>query len=162
MMELHLTDFPENVLPLPQLKNHSLRPEDGAIRTKMASGHLRIRRRFVNPATRMTVRWLLSGRQYEIFNGWYVHVLRGGVSGFRMRVKTGMRFDRCDCKFSKTPSAKAVSGDLWEVSTEIQIKQLPVMTLDETLSAIHGGESITKATHDSVDAALTEYVTPDN
>lgn len=162
MTGLYLTDYPDNVLPLPQLRSHSLKPVDGVIRNKMVSGHIRNRRRFINTPTEMPVTWLFTGDQLELFRGWYYNILNGGARQFRMRVKHGAQVTLRDCKFLKAPGESAISNHRWKVTATLLVESIPVISADETLSAIYGGGSIIQATHDAVDAALTDYVTPDN
>ena len=56
------------------------------IRTDFDSGPARVRRRFTTGPTQATVAWSMDGRQMEIFEAWYRHILHDGAEWFNFPV----------------------------------------------------------------------------
>ena len=155
---IDFTRYPDNVLPLPLLKNHSLKRNSMLLVTKMASGYPRLRQQFKTPPSDMGAAFLFSNEEFEIFEGWFINILFSGQSWFVMQVKTpGGHIDH-ECQFVGDYSAKASSDELWKVTAKLKVKNLRVITEDETIGRIHNVDSPTQALRDALNESITEYV----
>lgn len=155
---IDFTRYPDNKLPLPLLKNHSLKRKSMRVETKMESGYPRSRNRFKNPPAEMNAVFSFSSGDLELFEGWYHHVINNGADWFVMPVKTGGVVTDHQCKFVGDYSGKPVSQKRWTVTGKLLVKNLRVISEDETIGRIHDLPQPTKAVRDGLDVAVTNYV----
>mgnify|MGYP000235111231 CR=1 FL=1 len=155
---IDFTRFPDNKLPLPLLKNHSLKRKSMRVETPMESGYPRSRNRFKNPPAEMNAVFSFLSDDLELFEGWYQHVINNGADWFVMPVKTGGVVADHQCKFVGDYSGKPVSQKRWTVTGKLLIKNLRVISEDETIGRIHDLPQPTKAVRDGLDVAVTDYV----
>jgi hypothetical protein len=155
---IDFTRFPDNKLPLPLLKNHSLKRKSMRTETKMESGYPRSRNRFKGPPAEMNATFSFSSDDLELFEGWYQHVINNGTDWFVMPVKTGAVVADHQCKFVGDYSQKPISQNRWTVTGKLSVKNLRVISEDETIGRIHDLPQPTQAVRDGVDAAVTDYV----
>jgi hypothetical protein len=155
---IDFTRYPNNVLPLPLLKTHSLKRKSMRLESKMDSGYSRSRRRFKNPPAEMPASFLFSNDQQEIFEGWYQHIINAGTDWFVMPIKVGKVLVDHQCKFVGDYSQKSPSNNLWTITAKLLVKNLRVISEDETISRIHDIADPTQAVRDGLDDAVTDYV----
>jgi len=155
---IDFTRYPDNKLSLPLLKNHSLKRKSMRLETKMESGYSRSRNRFRGPPAEMSATFSFSNDQLEIFEGWYHHLIGNGQAWFVMSVKTGTVVADHQCKFVGDYSQKPISQSMTTVTAKLLVKNLRVISEDETIGRIGGYESATQAAHDAVDESITNYV----
>ncbi|MEY8251980.1 MAG: hypothetical protein RPR91_06315, partial [Colwellia sp.] len=101
---------------------------------------------------------LLSSEQFDLFEGWYHHVINSGVNWFVMPVKIGAQLIDQQCQFVGDYSSSSKSKNLWQVAGKFKIKNLMVMTADKVIATIHDIETPSQATKDALDESITEYV----
>lgn len=155
---IDFTRYPNNVLPLPLLKTHSLKRKSMRLESKMDSGYSRSRRRFKNPPTEMAVSFLFSNDQQEIFEGWYHHIINAGTDWFVMPIKVGKVLVDHQCQFVGDYSQKCPSNNLWTITAKLLVKNLRVISEDETIGRIHDVAQPTQVVRDELDEAVTDYV----
>lgn len=155
---IDFTRYPDSVLPLPLLKNHGLKRKSMRLESKMDSGYSRSRRRFKNPPSEMAVSFLFSNDQQEIFEGWYHDIINAGTSWFVMPVKVGSVVTDHECKFIGDYSQKSPSKNLWTITAKLLVKNLRVISEDETIGRIHEIAQPTQVVRDELDEAVTDYV----
>jgi hypothetical protein len=139
MSQLILIKYPSN-LPAPLLSTHSLKQQSNLLRTKMDSGHARVRRRFKSVPTVMTATWRCKAEQAAVFEGFITHALGGGVSRFLMNVLTPLGVIEHDVRFITSPleDYQPISAIWWEYKAKIEIKQRKIMTEDEFYASVCG------------------------
>lgn len=157
---IDFTRYPNSVLPLPLLKNHGLKRKSMRVETKMTSGYTRSRNAFKNAPAEMPASFLFTNEQQEIFEGWYHHIIGDGQEWFVMPVKVGAVLVDHQCKFVGDYSQKTPSNNRWSITAKLLVKNLRVISEDETIGRIYGYESATQATHDVLDRSVTNYVIP--
>lgn len=147
MSELILIKYPEN-LPAPLLNTHSLKQQSNLLRTKMDSGHARVRRRFTSVPTTMEASWRCKAEQAAVFEGFITHALRGGVSRFLMNVLTPLGVIEHEVRFITSPleDYKPISGTWWEYKAKIEIKRV-VLNEEQTASALLTPQTTTQFTN---------------
>lgn len=158
-MALDLAEWPSQ-LPTGQLKSHSLTPQSRVVASPTDSGFVRTRVRRINPPDDMSVTWLFTTGQLELFRGWFEHVISHGAREFSYPVLVESRVHRLPCKFKpvKTPyKIKTLGGGRWRVTSSFSVRNVPVISADETLQRIHGVS--TQQVVDAADNAVTDYTT---
>ncbi len=118
-------------LPLPTVQGYSVQPGDTILRTDMESGLARQRRKFTNVPTKVSVRWIMRRDQYAVFEGWYRWSAKEGASWFSITLLGGLGLQEQDARFTRQFSARLLAGGtLWEVTSELEIRERPVLTED--------------------------------
>ncbi|MEY8205418.1 MAG: hypothetical protein RPR40_10120 [Bermanella sp.] len=158
---IDFTRYPTNKLPLPLLKSHRLKRNSMLLVTKQDSGYARKRRRFKNPPADMPFTLLLSSEQFDLFEGWYHHVINSGVNWFVMPVKLGAQLIDHQCQFVGDYSSSSKSQSLWKVAGKLKIKNLRVISEEDTIAKIHDIDSPTQSVQTVLDVAVSDYLTPD-
>lgn len=157
-MSVDFTRYPDNKLPLPLLKKHSLMRKSMMLESKLDSGYTRKRRRFKNPPAEMAAGFLFSKEQFAIFEGWFENIIFSGQYWFQMPVKCSIGVIDHECQFIGDYSAKPVTQSKWQVTAKIKIKNLNVISEEETVSRIHDVSEPAQALHDALDDSLSDYV----
>lgn len=155
---IDFTRYPNSVLPLPLLKNHGLKRKSMRVETKMASGHPRSRNAFKNAPAEMPASFLFTNEQQEIFEGWYHHLIGDGQEWFVMPVKVGAVLVDHQCKFVGDYSQKTPSNNRWAISANLLVKNLRVISANETFGRIHDLPDLATSVRDGLDEAVTNYV----
>jgi hypothetical protein len=75
-------------LPAPT-RDYSLTINNSAIRTQMESGRYRQRRRFLDSENTISVKWLFTDAEFQLFESWTFHALDGATSWFECPVVSG-------------------------------------------------------------------------
>ena len=119
-----LVKFPSN-LPAPLLSTHSLKQQSNLLRTKMDSGHARVRRRFKSVPTVMTSSWIMKNDEAVLFEGFITHTLNEGSAWFLMDILTPLGMIEHQVRFITSPleDYKPVSPLLWSSTAKIEIKK---------------------------------------
>jgi hypothetical protein len=128
--------YPNN-LPSPLLSTHSLKQQSNLLRTKMDSGHARVRRRFKSVPTIMEASWRCKAEEAAVFEGFIVNALGGGVSRFLMNVLTPLGVIEHEVRFITSPleDYKPINSTWWEYKAQIEIKRV-VLNEEQTASAL--------------------------
>jgi hypothetical protein len=123
-----------DTLPLPTIQGYSVQPNDSILRTEMEAGPARQRRRFTQTPTRVSVRWVMRQDQFALFESWYRFQAREGGAWFDIELLGGLGLIEQEARFTRQFQAQLFAGVLWEVSSELEIRERPV--LDEGLLAL--------------------------
>jgi hypothetical protein len=137
MAESTLIKYPSN-LPSPSLDTHSLKQQSNLLRTKMDSGHARVRRRFKSVPTIMTASWRCKAEEAAFFEGFITHALGGGVSPFLMNVLTPLGVIEHEVRFITSPleDYQPISPVWWEYKAKIEIKQREIISEQQTVDEL--------------------------
>jgi hypothetical protein len=73
------------LLPAPT-RDYSLGIKNSAIRTQMESGRYRQRRRFLDSENTISVKWLFTDAEFQLFESWTFHALDGATAWFECQV----------------------------------------------------------------------------
>ena len=141
-----------STLPLPTIDGYGIRPGEAILRTEMEAGPARQRRRYTQVPSRITVRWVLRREQFALFEAWYRWTAKEGGEWFEIDLLGGLGLLPQDARFTRQFDARIVAGILWEVRSELEIRERP--TLSEGAMAILLEEDL-KGLLGSVDALHT-------
>ena len=129
-------NFPQ-YLPYPTVESYSIKPGEAIIRTDMEAGPARQRRRYTQTPTKISVRWLMNPEQFCIFEAWYKYFATEGGVWFVITLLGGIGLSSQEARFTQQFEAKLLNGYLWEITSELEIRDRPTLTEDETLIVIY-------------------------
>lgn len=118
-------------LPAPLMSSYDLSPEATFIRTDMDGGNARQRKRFTKTRTNISPSWVMTQLQLKIFEAWWHHQIGDGVSYFAMTLVNGKGVASYQVRFTKPYKWKAAGGGLFNVSGDIEVYDLAIMTPSE-------------------------------
>ncbi|CAA6605813.1 conserved hypothetical protein [Rhodospirillaceae bacterium LM-1] len=118
-------------LPLPTVQSYGIRPGEAILRTEMEAGPARQRKRFTQVPTRIAVRWLMKREQFALFEAWYRWQAKEGGEWFEIPLLGGLGLVTHEARFTRQFDAKLVGGVLWEIASELEIRERPTLSQDE-------------------------------
>jgi len=135
-----------STLPLPTIDGYGIRPGEAILRTEMEAGPARQRRRYTQVPSRITVRWVLRREQFALFEAWYRWTAKEGGEWFEIDLLGGLGLLPQDARFTRQFDARIVAGILWEVRSELEIRERPTLSegamailLEEDMQGLLGG-----------------------
>jgi hypothetical protein len=132
-----MESWPSTVLPLPQLE-FSGQNESNAIRTVMASGRIRQRRRFSLDLKTMNVSWLMNEQQFHIFQSWVYLKVAGGSDWFELDLNLGNGLVTYLVRMVEGKYAFSLRSPNFSVTTTLEIEDQQYMdeaTLDAAIAS---------------------------
>jgi len=123
-------------LPLPTIEGYSLRPSETILRTEMEAGPARQRRRFTQAPTRIAVRWLMRREQFAVFEAWYRWRAKEGGQWFQIDLLGGVGLTTHEARFTRQFDARLKGGILWEITSELEIRERPTLSEDALAVAL--------------------------
>jgi len=118
-----------STLPLPSIEGYGLHPGEAILRTEMEAGPARQRRRYTQVPSRISARWVFRREQFALFEAWYRWHAKEGGEWFEINLLGGLGLVVHEARFTRPFDAQPRSGVLWEISSELEIRERP--TLDE-------------------------------
>ena len=118
-------------LPLPTVEGYGIWPGEAILRTEMDAGPARQRRRFTHVPSRVSVRWIMRRDQFALFEAWYRWQAKEGGAWFEIALLGGLGLLTQEARFTRQFQAQLLGGTLWEIRSELEIRERPV--LDEDL-----------------------------
>lgn len=115
-------------LPYPLQNGYAITQDEPILRTQMDAGPGRTRRRFTTSPARIPVKWRLTGAQLALFEAWHKLEALDGASWFSVSLINGLGVNQVDARFTAPPKKALVGGSVWEVQSELEVRELPVMT----------------------------------
>ncbi len=137
MANANLLKYP-SLLPMPLLSDYGFKQQSNLLRTKMDSGHSRVRRRFKSVPTTNTASWLLKKDEAAAFEGFIEHALHGASAWFVMEVLTPIGMVEHDARFITSPleSYKPYSATHWEYKAQIELKKREIISEQQTAESL--------------------------
>lgn len=124
--------FPKR-LPYPTVESYSIRPDEAIIRTDMEAGPARQRRRYMQTPSKIAVKWIMSPEQFCLFEAWYKYYAKEGAEWFVITLLGGIGLTEQEARFTQQFEASITAGRLWQITTELEIRDRPTITEDATL-----------------------------
>ncbi|GHC19515.1 hypothetical protein [Aidingimonas halophila] len=116
-------DFPAD-LPLPQREGYGLEHVSPLLRTELASGRARQRRRFTSVPTTVSVSWVLSEVEAQLFEGWFRYAISDGAAWFNVTIKTPVGLKPYVARFAGMYDGPDLLGiGHWRISAELEIRE---------------------------------------
>lgn len=117
-------------LPYPTVEGYSIRPDEAIIRTDMESGPARQRRRYTQTPSKISVRWIMNPEQFCLFEAWYKYHAKEGAEWFVITLLGGIGLTEQDARFTQQFEASLIAGRLWQITSELEIRDRPTITED--------------------------------
>ncbi len=124
--------FPKR-LPYPTVDGYSIRPDEAIIRTDMEAGPARQRRRYTQTPSKIAVKWIMSPEQFCLFEAWYKYYAKEGAEWFVITLLGGIGLTEQEARFTQQFEASLAAGRLWQITTELEIRDRPTIGEDATL-----------------------------
>ena len=120
-------DWPAS-LPCVLREGHSTRHGDPLLRTTMASGRSRQRRKFTLVPSVHTCAWHMTQAQTQAFEAWFVEVLQDGANWFNMPLRTPMGVSSLLCRFDGMYTGPDVVGvNHWRIDASVEVWSRPLL-----------------------------------
>lgn len=116
--------YPDN-LPAPLLEGYGLKRQPNLLRTPMASGRPRSRRRFLRVPTRVRLAWQMPVEQAALFEGFVEHALAGDWFQMQLRTPTGLALHQVRLLSDPRENAQPSGPRSWRYQAEAEVETLP-------------------------------------
>ena len=123
-------------LPLPSVEGYGVNPGEAILRTEMEAGPARQRRRFTQVPSRIGVRWVFRREQFALFEAWYRWQAKEGGEWFLIDLLGGLGLVAHEARFTRQFESRLKNALLWEVTSELEIRERPVLTEDALAIAL--------------------------
>jgi hypothetical protein len=135
-------------LPLPTVQGYGIRPGEAILRTEMEAGPARQRKRFTQVPSRVSVRWRMKREQFALFEAWYRWQAKEGGEWFAIDLLGGIGLTSHEARFTRQFDARPLGGTLWEITSELEIRERPTLTPDALAIALESDMAALFATID--------------
>ena len=124
-----LFQYPETIVPLPSFR-YAVATQSSVLRTKMATGRTRQRRRYTADSEVGTVRFDFTGTEYSYFKAIWKYKIAAGADWFEMRLPLGdgNLLTLAKVRFTKEYKANYTTFDNWSVSGVIEFGESVTIT----------------------------------
>lgn len=112
------------LLPNPQFDGYEITQIDSVIRSQ-GDGPSRARQRYGLETSRITLSWIFTAEQLELFDAWHKHEAYDGGAWFTISIAAGLGTQVVDARFA-VPPKKTLISPAWHVSAELEIRNIPV------------------------------------
>ena len=119
--------FPTH-LPYPTTDGYLIKPDEAIVRTDMEAGPARQRRRYTQTPSKISVRWIMNREQFSLFESWYRFYAKEGAEWFVITLLGGLGMLEQEARFTKQFDAKLLKGVLWEITSELEIRDRPTLS----------------------------------
>ncbi|WP_444927185.1 hypothetical protein ACJJI4_04240 [Microbulbifer sp. TRSA002] len=152
-----LIQYPAD-LPAPLLDGYAQKRVENRIRTTMASGRARQRRRFPRVPTELSASWRCHSDQAALFEGFVVHALGDAIAWFTADVLTPQGLIPHTLRFITHPlgDCKPLGPRTWEYRARIEIENRAVMSEEQTVAGLLAPNTIQQFSG-GVDRAVDSY-----
>ncbi|MBE0379173.1 hypothetical protein [Pseudoalteromonas prydzensis] len=148
-----LVRYPKD-LKLPLVSSHQLSQNSNLLRTNMASGRARQRKRFQSVPTTMSATWKLNKYQAQILEGFVTHGVNDAVNWFLMPVRTPEGLIEHEVRFKQSPlESVSFNGGFWNYSANIEIKKRQVVSEEGMVNLL-----LEPSTYDEYVQSVTDSV----
>ncbi len=136
------TDYPES-LPLPLKAGYGMQTVSPLQRTELDSGRTRQRRRFSSVPINVSVSWLFTQAEAQVFESWFRYGISDGAEWFACRLSTPYGTEDYDARFNDIYSGPELVGvDCWRYTASIEIRERKTIPIDW---ALYGFEYLASA-----------------
>ena len=120
-------------LPYPVQQGYALQHVSPMTRTDMQSGRARNRRTFTSVPSGVSVAWIFTKVEAQLFEGWFRDSLGAsdGASWFTMTLDTPLGLYPYDCRFTEIYSGPTpVAFNKWQFTATLEIRERPLIAPD--------------------------------
>lgn len=111
-------------LPFPTRDGFALEAANKILRTEMQSGRARQRIRFTSVPSFVSLRWIFTTPQAQLFEGWADDVV--GAGWFALTLRTPIGLTEHQARFLESPQGPALFGiDRWAYTARVELRDKP-------------------------------------
>lgn len=154
-----MTVYYPDRLPLPQLSDYSIEPDDVIARTEMEGGAARQRRRFTQAPTKNNVSFIFTTYEMMLFEAWYKHQAKEGAEWVKIKLLSSMGVVEQDARITKTYKGKTLSHMEWQVRAILEVRERPILTEGELLIVLENDPYALGVTADALHAYVHTHLT---
>lgn len=118
-------------LPGPELTGYTLAPNRSCSRAEFESGHDRKRRRYRSVNSTITVEFVFSLAQLQIFKDWYENDLNDGVEWFELNLFNGLGLSPMEARFIDEYDSSLESALHSPVRFTLEVRNRPLLTEEQ-------------------------------
>jgi hypothetical protein len=148
--------FWPQTLPLPTVEGYAVQPGDAILRTEMEAGLARQRRRFTDVPSVIAVRWVMTRNQFAVFEAWFKLYAKEGAEFFDIDLLGGIGITTHSARFTRQFDARLFNGNLWEVTSQLEIRERPTLDLEATEILLENPPEALLATVDDLHRLIHE------
>lgn len=119
-----------DVLPVPSVKNYSLKRRKNSVSTPMSVGPDRFRRVVTRVPSVVQNQWVFNNTEFSLFEWWFKNHIDEGASWWIGPQKNGSGLVKVLCHFvdkDDAPyAAKPIGNGYWEVTATVLVDEIPV------------------------------------
>lgn len=120
--------------------SYSWTPQTAFIRTEMEVGPMRQRQRASTMPTTLTFKMMLDRERLSVLEAWYKYKLENGAAWFLMPIESGEGKVETSVRFSEPYQVAMQGHDLYEITCNLEIDEMPMMS-EEELDLVIGGDA---------------------
>ena len=124
----NIPEFP-GILPSASVSNYNIQRSNPLAVTRMSAGPIRMRQRFTTTQTTIKVKWLMSDRDYTIFESFFVFKIKNGSSWFNMNILNSVGHKKTKVRFLQ-PYSVVYRAPMWEIQSILQTADAEVISED--------------------------------
>ena len=111
-------------LPFPTREGFALESTNQIVRTEMQSGRARQRVRFTSVPSFVSLRWIFTTPQAQLFDAWASDVARAGW--FTLKLRSPIGLTEHQARFIESPQGPALFGlDRWSYTARVELRDKP-------------------------------------
>lgn len=111
-------------LPFPTREGFALESTNQIVRTEMQSGRARQRVRFTSVPSFVSLRWIFTTPQAQLFDAWASDVARAGW--FTLKLRSPIGLTEHQARFVESPQGPALFGlDRWSYTARVELRDKP-------------------------------------
>lgn len=119
-----MTTWPASLPQVAPINGYQETPPDTSLRTQMDAGPAKVRRRFTAAVRPITMNFILSDAQLQVFDDFYGETLEGGSLPFdwvHPRHFADSPQEIVQFRIVRPPTYSAIDRDIWQVPVEFEI-----------------------------------------
>ena len=119
-----------STLPAPLLAGFGHQPNDPVVRTQMDQGRMRMRRRFSTAPNHVSVSWMFTDLQMDIFRAWWVYQIASGAGSFTVNIQFGSQKQSVTARFLNAYKDTRQEKH-WRVEATLELEGETIMTSNQ-------------------------------
>lgn len=111
-------------LPFPARDGFAIEAANQIVRTEMQSGRARQRVRFTSVPSFVSLRWIFTTPQAQLFDAWASDVARAGW--FTLKLRSPIGLTEHQARFVESPQGPSLFGlDRWSYTARVELRDKP-------------------------------------
>ena len=144
-------------LPASTIDGYAVRAGSVIARVGDNTGATTQRRRVVEAPSSVSARWVFTGAQLSTFREWFDSI-HGGASWSDIKATFGVGIRTVSIRFVESYEATIIAGDRWEVTAQLELRSIPLITEEELDGILDGTSGLDPDIVEDMSMRLHQYV----